>query len=119
MPTEKVIAAPLSGDEIRKAILDRIDTRLQKDGYLNPALAYLFYEMEGNLKVRCHDVGGISEINVPFNFVHGEPPAEVDEVVGKFLNPPLPPNTERVQTGQPVHTESGNKIKYGRDKAKK
>ena len=40
---EKTLALDLSGEEIRTAILDTLSRRLAKDGYLNPNMAYQFF----------------------------------------------------------------------------
>jgi len=128
---EKVLALPLSGEEIRKAILDKISQRLERDGYLNPALAYDYFEGKVTVEILCHDVGRTAPVNITETVVIGAKPEESDDVYldqaeGEFLIEPKPPNETRVESGQdvPVLTRGeGGKpevkgIRYGRNKAK-
>lgn len=99
---ERVLPNPLTGDEIRKAILDRLSARLAKDGYLNQNLAYDYYSAEVTIKIVAHDCGRLAEVNVTEQINDGIPVAEAEEVEGEFQIEPQPPNVERVETGQPV-----------------
>jgi hypothetical protein len=127
MAPEKVLTLPLSGEEIRKAILDRISQRLEKDGYLNTNLAYDYYECKITIDAVCHDVGRAAPVKVTETVTLGEKPdGELDQHGGEFEIEPQPPNTERVETGQEVpvltHGKDGKAevkgIRYGRTKTK-
>ena len=80
MAPEKVLTLPLSGEEIRKAILDRISQRLEKDGYLNTNLAYDYYECKITIDAVCHDVGRAAPVKVTETVTLGEKPdGELDQ----------------------------------------
>lgn len=124
---EKVLPLPLSGEEIRKAILDRLSARLMKDGYLNEALAYDYYSAKVTIEILCHDVGRTAPVNVTETVTLGEKPEEnenvfLDQAEGEFDIEAAPPNEERVATGQPVPVLSRSAdgkpevkgIRYGR-----
>lgn len=122
---EKVLNLPLSGREIREAILDRLSQRLQKDGYLNENLAYDYYSAKVTIEVHAHDCGRDADVVVTEQISQGEDPG-AEGVEGEFTVDPQPPNSERVETGQPVPVLSRSAdgkpevkgIKYGRKAAK-
>jgi hypothetical protein len=100
---EKVLPLPLSGEEIRKAILDRISQRLMKDGYLNANLAYDYYSASIKIEVLCHDVGRTAGVRVEEGMTQGNEPEDgAGGMEGEFTIEPKPPNEERVATGQNV-----------------
>jgi hypothetical protein len=100
---EKVLPLPLSGEEVRKAVLDRIDQSLQKDCYLSPNAAYDWFSAEIKLKLMLHDVGRTAEVEQTVAVFAGEEPEEGAEgVEGEITMEAKPPNEVRVETGQEV-----------------
>ena len=104
---ERVLANPLSGEEVVKAVLDKIGNSLRRDCYLSPNCAYDYYTAEVKISLRAHDVGRTAEVNVaetvtgrvePFN------PEDVhlDAADAEFNIEAAPPNEVRVSTGQDV-----------------
>jgi|ERR1700687_1046343 len=120
MPPEKTIALPLSGEEIRLAILDKIGEALAKDCYLHPAAAYDFFSGKITIELRCNDMGREDVVKVNVKLAQGDPPPEEPEAVKVELKiDPEPPNQVRIETGQGVPTAAGNKIKYPRKAVEK
>lgn len=78
MPTESILPLALSGAEIKKAILDKIATALQKNCHLNDSLAYGDgFSFKVQIEVKAKDLGReVSETaNVEGAFkteMHGE-----------------------------------------------
>lgn len=99
---EKVLPNPLSGLEIRNAILDRISQSLSRDGYLNPNLAYDFFSAKIKIEVSCHDCGEERKVSQEVDFVHGESVSDITQTSGEIDINPAPPTEVRVESGQPV-----------------
>lgn len=127
MAPEKVLPLPLSGEEIRKAILDRLSQRLEKDGFLNMVLCYDYYSAKVTIEIHAHDCGRAADVNVTEILTQGqEPEGGAEGTEGEFEIEPQPPNTERVETGQPVPVLSRSKdgqpevkkVRYKRSAAK-
>jgi hypothetical protein len=124
---EKVLPLPLSGEEIRKAILDRLSQRLEKDGFLNPVLCYDYFSAKVTIEIRAHDCGRAADVDISETVQIGEEPEAAEGQTGEFEIEPQPPNTERVETGQPVPVLSRSKdgqpevkkVKYKRTAAEK
>jgi len=124
---EKVLPLPLSGEEVRTAILDKISQSLQRDCFLSPNLAYDFYQAHVKLHVTCHDVGREAQIKVDETVTVGDnPDALLEQADAEFDIVPEPPNTVRVESGQdvPVLTKGATGkaeirgIRYARSKGK-
>lgn len=103
---ERVIAAPLSGEEIVEAVLDRVRKQLLTDCNLNPVFAYEAFEGRIRIDLRMTDCGRIPEIEIDETVKVGaaidpnDPDAALglsDQEFGKE-----PPNTVRQTSGQPV-----------------
>ncbi len=125
---EKVLPLPLSGEEVRKAILDRVDQSLAKDCYLSPNLSYDFFDCTVKIECHLHDVGRTDEVNQTVAVSAGEEPEGGSaEVASEFIIESAPPNEVRVATGQPVPVLSKDtdgrpeikRIKYARKHAGK
>ncbi len=128
---ERVLANPLSGGEIRRAILDKISQRLAQDGFLNENLAYDFYDARIKISLTAHDVGRAAPVNLDVHVTDGEPPenenAALDAADAEFEIDAAAPNEVRVETGQdvPVLTrdEKGNPaikgVRYSRKQLEK
>ncbi len=129
---EKTLPLPLSGTEIKTAILDLIEQKLSKDCYLHPASAYGYFGGKITIELALNDLGRVDEVKTEVKFGQGEiqpgmnletTTAEVD-VEKEFRDPeddprePVAPNKVRVKSGQPVPTATGKRIKYQRDAAK-
>lgn len=122
---ERVLADPLSGEEIRVAILDQLMTRLAKDGYLNKAHAYGHYSAKISIHIECVDLGTTYPVDVEetVNPVKTDDEnALLDQFDAELTVDPAAPNDVRVETGQEVpvltHDTEGKKtikgIKYSR-----
>jgi hypothetical protein len=117
---DKTIPLPLSGSEVKAAILDKISQALDKDCYLHESAAYGWFEAHIKLEIRCDDLGREDVVKADLTATEGEKPEELPESVRVELQiDKAPPNQVRVETGQAVPTESGKRIKYGRKIAEK
>jgi hypothetical protein len=126
--TERVLPESLSGEEIRTAILDILSRRLQRDGYLNPNLAYSHFTAKIRIEVSCHDLGTDRKVDVTETYVApvAEPSSDediyLDQADGEIEINKTAPNDMRVETGQtvPVLSHDGDgrptvkKVKYSR-----
>jgi hypothetical protein len=121
---EKVLALALSGEEVRKAICDRLDQVLAKDCRLTPEKAYQFFEAKVSVHIECTDVGRIEVIDQRVPATYGEPDENeaLDKFDAEFQMEPKPPNEIRVESGQgvPVQTRESDgrstekRIRYSR-----
>jgi len=116
---EKTLPAPLSGEEVKAALLDRISQALDKDCFLHPNAAYDSFTGKITLEVTLHDTGREDQINMQESVTAGEPQADAKKATVLIDLEKQPPNQVRVESGQPVPTDTGKKIKYARDKAVK
>jgi len=117
---ERTIPLQLSGEEVRLAILDKIDQALQKDCYMNPLGAFDFFSGKITIELRLNDMGREDVVKMNVSASQGTPPAEEPEAVKVEIKiDPQPPNAVRVETGQAVPTASGQRIKYARKLAEK
>lgn len=101
---ERVLSTPLSGLEIRKAILDRIGNSLSKDCFLSENLAYDYYVAEIHIKLTAHDVGRAAEVEQTITDTRGEVSDDVhlEAAEADIQIEAQPPNTVRVESGQDV-----------------
>jgi hypothetical protein len=123
--SEKQVPLPLSGEEVRNAILYRVDESLRKTCHLSDSAAYTSFR--GTIEIRLvlsdygrevtdnHNVEAHEEVGL-----EGEVPREV---TASITIEPAAPNTVRVETNQdvPVKTvEDGRTvIKKARYQARK
>lgn len=110
---ERVLADPLSGEEIRIAILDQLMTRLAKDGYLNKAHAYSHYSAKISIHIECVDMGTVYPVDVEETVTPVKTDDEnalLDQFDAEMTVDPTAPNDVRVETGQevPVLTHDGD-----------
>jgi hypothetical protein len=119
--SEKQVPLPLNGEEVRNAILYRVDESLRKTCNLADSTAYTSFR--GTVEIRLtlsdygREVGDNHNITVAEEVgLQGEAPREV---AASITIEPAPPNTVRVETKQdvPVKTvEDGKtvikKVKY-------
>jgi len=117
--SEKTIPAPLSGQEVKEALIDRISQALDKDCFLHPNAAYDFFTGKITLEVTLHDAGREDEIKMEQSVTAGETQPDAKKATVAIDLEKQPPNQVRVESGQPVPTDTGKKIKYARDKAAK
>ena len=127
---ERVLADPLSGEEIRVAIIDQLMTRLAKDGYLNKAHAYSHYSAKISIHIECVDMGTTYPVDVTETVAPvktDDEDAALDQFDAELEIKPDAPNDVRVATGQdvPVLTKDADGkptikgIRYGRNVNKK
>lgn len=116
MPTEKPVVQPLSGEEVREAILFKISESLRKTCHLNDSAAYTAFFADISIKLRLVDYGReVTDNHVVQESVDVRPPDEPGREQGYEVHlevPPAPPNQVRVETGQgvPVNTVVGGKV---------
>ncbi len=102
---ERVLADPLSGEEIRIAILDQLMTRLAKDGYLNKAHAYSHYSAKISIHIECVDMGTVYPVDVTETVTPVKADDEnalLDQFDAELNVDPEAPNDVRVASGQDV-----------------
>jgi hypothetical protein len=128
---ERVLVNPLSGAEIIEAVADKVRKSLQKDCFLSPNLSYDYYSAEVKISLTAHDVGRDAKVEQAIHDTQGEiaenEDAALDAADAEFAIDAEPPNTVRVESGQPVPVltrgEDGKpairKVKYGRKQAEK
>ena len=120
MPPEKTVPLALSGSEIKTAILDKISNALNQDCYLHDASAYDWFDGKITVELRLSDLGRDEQLKVLAVASEGEKPAEEPENVKVEIKVDAePPNQVRIETGQPVPTATGQRIKYARKAAEK
>lgn len=102
---ERVLANPLSGLEVRNAILDKLSSFLQRDCFLSPNLAYDYFSCTVKVSIELHDVGRTDKVEVKVTETEGDHPdddALLEQADKEFEINPAPPNEVRVDTGQEV-----------------
>lgn len=117
--TDPTVPLPLSGEEIKVAILDKVSQALDRDCFLHPASAYDFFEGKVSIRLVLHDLGREDIVNVVGGATAGTEVPEAGAHVTSIDIEKQPPNQVRVETGQGVPTQSGKKIKYARTVAEK
>lgn len=124
---ERVLPESLSGLEIRTAVVDKLMTRLAKDGHLNVAHAYDHFSYKVSVHIELHDLGRIEKVDVTEaeTLVQGEgEDALLDQFDAELEGAQTDPNTMREETNQeiPVLTKNAEGkpeikgIKYPRKK---
>jgi hypothetical protein len=105
---EKVLPLALSGEEVRKAICDRLDQVLARDCRLTPEKAYQFFSAKITVHVECTDIGRVEVIDQEVPATLGEPDENeaLEHFDAEFEMAPAPPNEVRVESGQPVPVET-------------
>jgi hypothetical protein len=116
MPPEKVLNLPLSGSEVREAVLDRISQYLAQDCFLSPNCAYEYFKAEITVHITAHDVGRDAVVGtLPIVVTAGTPPENEDEFLEQadavLEIHPAAPNEVRVESGQPVPVSTTTKGK--------
>jgi hypothetical protein len=105
---ERMLALPLSGAEVRKAILDKVSRSLSSDCYLNDDTAYDYMEAQVTIKWKAHDIGRVVEgkVNVAASAATAEmanpDDALLDQAEADFGIQSNSPNETRIETGQEV-----------------
>jgi hypothetical protein len=113
---EQTIPLALSGAEVKAAILDKIKRCLDNDCFLHDAAAFDFFEGKITIQLRCNDMGREDEVKANIVASQGTKPAEEPEAITNQINiERQPPNAVRIETGQPVPTATGRRIKYARN----
>ena len=113
---EKTISLPLSGLEIKTAIHDMIDQALNRDCFLNDSAAYDFMEGKITIDLKLNDMGREDEVKITVEAKGGDEPDNCEGTTVEIPVQKQPPNEVRIESGQDVPTESGQKIKYARGK---
>lgn len=111
---EKSLPLPLSGTEVRLAIIDRIDAALSRDSFFHPHASYDFFTGHFSCEFRLHDAGMESVVKVTEKVSQGTDTGGGETTKHAIEFEQEPPNAVRVETGQPVPTDSGQRIKYAR-----
>jgi len=100
---ERVLANPLSGEEIIEAIAEKVKAALRRDCYLTPNLAYDYYTADVKISLTAHDVGRAAQVNVAVHDTQGDPEdAALEASDASFHVDAEAPNAVRVESGQPV-----------------
>ncbi len=101
---ERVLANPLSGEEIIEAVVDQIRRHLQKDCYLSPNLAYDFFHADVKISLTAHDVGRAAEVVIEETVAEGVRPEDyaLEAADAEFHINEAAPNEVRVESGQDV-----------------
>lgn len=107
MPTETVLNLPLNGDEVVEIILQRIETRLRANNFLNPAMTYNGFSLSFEGKLKFNDMMLGRESLVWDNTVVGDAPEETApvEVVSTDYDSGNSPNKARVENDLPLPIE--------------
>ena len=114
MAIEQIIPLALSGKEIKKAILDKIERALNRDCHLNDNLAYADgFSFKVHIEVRATDLGrqveGVTDVNEALK-VEGdhltaadpEEYASLEAAEARIDVTMNDPTAARIETGQPV-----------------
>lgn len=115
---EKTLPLPLSGAEVKQAVLDAVEQALSKDCYLHPSASYDFFDGKVTIYLKLNDMGREDVVKMEAKASSGTEPQDAVGTTVEMKFEAKPPNQVRVESGQPVPTSSGQKIKYQRPKAK-
>ncbi len=105
---ERMLALPLSGAEIRKAILDKVSQALERDCYLNDDTAYGHFEARVKIEWKAVDVGREvqGKVDVKASAATAElsnpDDALLEQADAEFNIESSSPNETRIETGQEV-----------------
>jgi hypothetical protein len=103
--SERVLADPLSGEEILTAVAEKIKSRLRRDCYLTPNMAYQSFRCKIKIELVAVDCGEERPVNVEESVSLNPDDAALDQAdkeLAEFEIEPAPPNDVRVETEQPV-----------------
>ena len=115
---EQTLNNPLSGLEVRKAILDRLELQMSRDCNLNANSAFDWFSADVVVKVNLHDAG----VHVQSDFdvaaqAGTDPNGDYRAEATVFTMDAATPNEVRIESGQevPVETkdEEGRKVVKG------
>lgn len=114
---EKSVTEPLSGEEIRIALLDKISALLRKDCRLTANLAYDWYKANVKVELIYHSAANgdqltEAEVSQEGKTVEEDPEDEFLRKADAELNiEPQEPNQVRIESGQsaPVLSTAGGK----------
>jgi hypothetical protein len=105
---ERMLSLPLSGLEVRNAILDKISRSLRADCYLNDDTAYGHFEATVKITWKAVDVGREVEgkVNVAMSAATPElsnpDDSLLEQAEAEFGIESSSPNETRIETGQEV-----------------
>jgi len=104
MPEEKPAPLPLSGDEVKEAILFRVQESLNKHCALMHDNAYTSFTADISIRLKLSDYG--REV-VDNHFVRAEETSGLPDTSSRLVEAnvtiqPAPPNQVRVESDQPV-----------------
>lgn len=105
MSEEKPLPLPLTGAEVKAALLYKVEESLNKTCHLKDDAAYTSFESEITIKSKLNDYGRVQPDNhiVKVSLDSGLPPESDTRTVEATTNiEPAPPNQVRVETGQGV-----------------
>lgn len=103
MPTERVLAKPLSGTEVIEAIVSRLREQLQKDCFLAGHMAYSAFSFKCSIdiKFQASRIEGTStQVSGSLGEEDLEQPIATETV--EVSDEPKPPNEVRRESGQDV-----------------
>lgn len=106
---ETVLALALSGEEVRKAICDKLDQVLAKDCRLTAEKAYQYFSSKITVHLECFDIGRIEVVESISQATYGGAPNDneaLDKFDAELEMSPAPPNEIRVESGQGVPVQS-------------
>lgn len=116
MPDEKAAPLPLNGDEVKEAILFKINESLNRTCHLIHDSAYTSFRAKVTISLELNDFGRIQPDN---HIVTAEEDSglasqgQMRQVDANLTIDPQPPNQLRVDTDQPVpvrSTENGKTV---------
>lgn len=116
---ERTVPLPLSGAEVREALLDKIGSALDRDCFLHPAASYDYFLGKISIDLTLHDAGQEMPIKTEVIATRGTPVEGSETSKVEVLLEEQPPNQVRVETGQRVPTDTGKRILYSRKTAGK
>lgn len=126
MEQETVQPRPLSGAEVKNALLYKVEHSLNRSGFLHDDNAYSSFKAEISIKLTLADFGReVRDNHIVSEAADTGLPGEPETVESNLVMEPAPPNQVRVETGQavPVTTVIDGKaqtrhVRYAPRKAK-
>lgn len=120
---EKQVPLPLSGEEVKHAILYRLAEDLEKTCHLTDTNAYTGFRAKITVHIMLDDYGRETPDNHVVEVSEGQLPEQASTVTSEIQIDKQPPNQVRVETGQEVPvkvTKDGKqeirKVRYQRPK---
>lgn len=111
--SEKQVPLPLTGIEVREAILFRIEESLARTCHLNETSAYSSFSAKITINLTLNDFGREVKDNHIVSASDGDPQGEAKTMEVEMNLAPEPPNVVRRDTGQdiPIRTlEEGKPV---------